>query len=88
MKKSKPLIVFSILLLVIVLLLAIYILFTQRVSKNPAGTVGNTAGNLNNGGFFCEYNGTVYFSCSADGGSLFSMDADEQNVKRLNQLKK
>lgn len=87
MRKSKPLIVFSLLLLITVLLLAIYILFAQRVSKNPAGTVGNTAGNLNNGGFFCEYNGTVYFSCSADGGSLFSMDADEQNVKRLNQLK-
>ena len=42
---------------------AVSFLFTlsRRIAMNPAGTVGNTAGNLNNDGLFCEYDGTVYF---------------------------
>ena len=67
--------------------LAVIIYFTQRVTMNPDGTVGNTAGNLNNSGLFCEYNGTVYFSNAADGGSLCAMDPNEGNVRRLNSLK-
>lgn len=72
-------------ILVIVLLCAI-LLFSGRVAMNPAGTVGNTAGNLNNGGLFCEYDGTVYFSNRNEGGSLYAMDPDEGNVRRLNTL--
>lgn len=63
------------------------IYFSERVSMNPAGTVGNTAGNLNNSGLFCEYDGKVYFSNTYDGGSLFVMNPDESGMKRLNQLK-
>ena len=33
---------------------------------------GSTAGNLYNGGLFCEYDGTVYFSNPSDGGKLYS----------------
>lgn len=60
--------------------------FNQRVTTNPPGTVGNTAGNLNNGGLFCEYDGTVYFSIPQTNGGLFSMNPDESDVKRLNSL--
>lgn len=37
-------------------------------------TVGNTAGNLNNSGYFCEYDGTVYFANAYDSNTLYSMD--------------
>lgn len=67
--------------------LSVVTYFNQRVTMNPPGTVGNTAGNLNNAGLFCEYNGTVYFSNAQAGGSLFAMDPDERNVRRLNSLK-
>lgn len=75
------------LVVIILAALAVVLYFTRRVTMNPDGTVGNTAGNLNNSGLFCEYNGTVYFSNAADGGSLCAMDPDEDNVRRLNTLK-
>lgn len=71
--------------LILILLLTV-LAFAKRITMNPAGTVGNTAGNLNNGGFFCEYDGTVYFSNSYDGGSLYAMDPSEGNIRRLNTL--
>ena len=60
--------------------------FAGRVPMNPEGTVGNSAGNLNNDGLFCEYNGKVYFSNAADHGCLYSMNPDETDVKRLNAM--
>lgn len=44
---------------------------------------GNTAGNLYNGGKFCEYNGVIYFSNPNDGGKLYSMDMNGQNLCKL-----
>ena len=62
----------------------IFFSFTSgRVSMNPEGTIGNTAGNLNNAGLFCEYNGTVYFSNPTDGGSLYAMNPDESEIREL-----
>ena len=54
------------------------------MKKLPENTVGNTAGNLNNGGLFCEYNGKVYFSNAYDNGTLYVMNSDESEVKKLN----
>ncbi len=56
---------------------------TVRLPENPSGTVGNTAGNINNGGLFCELNGKVYFSNSFDNYTLYSMNVDESDIKRL-----
>ena len=39
-----------VILLAILVLVADY--FLKKVTPNPVGTVGNTAGNLNNGGLF------------------------------------
>ena len=57
---------------------------SSSVKKVPDDTIGNTAGNLNNGGLFCEYNGKVYFSNAYDGGTLYVMNSDETEVKKLN----
>ena len=56
---------------------------SNHVSMNPEGTVGNTAGNLNNRGLFCEYDGIVYFSNPYDNGNLYSMKPDETGFKKL-----
>lgn len=83
MKKNiKAIIAGIIIVLIFVLLIVIYIL-QNRVVPVPASTVGNTAGNANNGGMFCEYNGIVYFSNPYDGGALYSMSPDEGNMKKL-----
>lgn len=55
----------------------------RHIPENPPGTTGNTAGNLNNGGLFCEDEGVVYFANAYDSGTLYSMNADETDVKKL-----
>lgn len=75
--------------LIVVLLFAVFAAlllvnwFLGRIPLNPPGTVGNTPGNINNAGLFCESEGMVYFSNPLDGGSLYSMTVDEQDVTRL-----
>ncbi len=54
------------------------------MKKLSEDTIGNTAGNLNNGGLFCEYDGKVYFSNAYDNGTLYVMNSDETEVKKLN----
>ena len=55
----------------------------NRIPQNPAGTEGNTTGNLYNKGLFCESDGKIYFSNSYDGGALYSMNMDESDVKKV-----
>ncbi|MCD7837038.1 MAG: DUF5050 domain-containing protein [Lachnospiraceae bacterium] len=70
--------------ILIILALGISVsIINGRVKMNPDGTIGNTAGNLNNGGYFCEYNGRVYFANSFAGGALYSMNPDESDLKQL-----
>jgi len=62
--------------------------FAGRLPENPTGTVGNTAGNLYNGGYFCEdAEGRVFFSNSYDNGSLYVMNADETDIQKLSSNK-
>lgn len=68
---------------IVIILLSLYVFFNGRIAQNPAGTVGNTAGNLNNNGLFCEQDGVVYFANAYDNGTLYSMNTDETNVKKL-----
>lgn len=85
-KKTKQILVASAFVLLLAAL-GVLAFFSGRIPMNPADTVGNTAGNLNNGGLFCEHNGTVYFSNASDNGVLYAMNSDETNVRQLNQLK-
>lgn len=63
--------------------LAAFSLLSKRVPENPPETVGNTAGNLNNGGLFCEDGEKVYFANAYDNGTLYCMNADETDVVKL-----
>lgn len=53
------------------------------MKKNPAGTVGNHAGNLYNKGLFCEYEDKVYFANPYDDNTLYVMNSDESETKKL-----
>ena len=85
-KKLKAILIIA-LIIIILAVLAVFLYFNQRITMNPEGTVGNTGGNLNNRGLFCEYDGVVYFSNAQNGGSLCAMDPDERNVRRLSSVK-
>ncbi|MCM1039481.1 MAG: DUF5050 domain-containing protein [Ruminococcus sp.] len=54
-----------------------------RIPMNDDNTVGNTAGNLNNGGLFCESDGRVYFANAYDNNALYSMNPDETEITKL-----
>ena len=56
---------------------------TNRIPSNDISVTGNTGGNLNNGGLFCELDGKVYFSNKYDNGCLYSMNADETELTKL-----
>ncbi len=86
MNTKQKRIVIGVILALVLITLMVTLTLMQRVSMNPEGTIGNTAGNINNGGLYCEYDGRVYFANSFDGGSLFSMNPDESDIRRLNNL--
>lgn len=78
---------------IIIILLAIIVLgigLNTLINANDDETImntgyvnGNTAGNLYNGGLFCEYNGVIFFANPSDGDKLYSMDANGANLKKL-----
>lgn len=87
MKKEVKIILISGALILVLAAAGFGMRLMGQVKMNPAGTVGNTAGNINNSGLFCEYGGKVYFSNSFDGGSLCVMNPDETGLTKLKELK-
>ena len=81
-KSIRPGIVFFLILLVIVGII-VYNYLTGRVYKSAAGTLGNTAGNLYNGGLFCENGSRIYFSNPNDDYTLYSMNLNMGDFKKL-----
>lgn len=81
-KKFKLILVIALIILFFILITAVS-LFSRRIPENAPGTVGNTAGNINNRGLFCEQDGVVYFSNPYDNGALYSMNVDETNFRKL-----
>lgn len=55
----------------------------HRIPENPAGTVGNTSGNLYNNGLFCENDGYVYFANAYDANALYRMRPDESDIEKI-----
>ena len=51
--------------------------------NNPEDMTGNTTGNLNNGGYFCQVEDKVFFANAYDSGKLYSMNVDESDIKKL-----
>lgn len=84
---AKKVIIITSIVVVLLIVLAILTGRSERIPKNPPGTVGNTAGNLNNRGLFCELNGRVYFANAFDDGGFYSMNVDESDIKELAPVK-
>lgn len=84
MSSKQKNILILIIMLVILIVLFVCVSFLGRIPENEADTVGNTPGNLNNGGYFCESDGRVYFANAYDNRSLYSMNPDESDMVKLN----
>lgn len=83
MKKRLPLILLIILLLVLAVVGGIFYYLSGKTKFNESYVNGNTAGNLYNGGLFCEYGDIIYFANPSDGDTLYSMNADGSNLTKL-----
>lgn len=68
---------------VILIGLALLMVFFGRIPENEPDAMGNTPGNLNNGGYFCESDGRVYFANAYDNYALYSMNPDETDMRKL-----
>lgn len=82
MKQLKNLLVILIVGLLIVLLTLLYFL-SRRFSWNTENLLGNTPGNINNGGSFCEADGKIYFANAADQQTLYVMNSDLTQITKL-----
>lgn len=62
-----------------------YVFITGKRVKfyDDEQTIGNTSGNLLNGGLFCENEGKIYFANPYDSNKLYSMDKDLSNPKKV-----
>lgn len=61
----------------------LYFYNKDHTYMNGEAEVGNTTGNIYNGGFFCEQDGKIFFSNDYDAGSLYVMSSFCTNSKKL-----
>ena len=80
--RTNTIITFTVIAIIFVAL-SLNFTLKNHIAQNDHSTVGNTAGNLNNSGLFCESDGTVYFSNAYDSGTLYAMNSDESNIRKL-----
>lgn len=83
-RNQKNILILSITGVILIILLVLAIL-SSRIPMNDEFTTGNTPGNLNNGGYFCELDGRVYFANAYDNFALYSMNPDETDLIKFNE---
>jgi len=84
MKNKIPYIILSIIFICLIVLLFVFAALNKIAKQNDGTVLGNTAGNLYNGGLFCEYNGVIYFANHNDDNSLYRMNsADCSGIEKL-----
>ncbi|SFB03935.1 protein of unknown function [Acetitomaculum ruminis DSM 5522] len=82
MKKTLAIII-SVLLVIALVLIGYQSYQSSLTVFNDDDANGNTSGNLNNLGLFCEYEGKVYFSNPDDKGRLYCMNPDESEPQKM-----
>lgn len=82
MNRAKT-IIGIVVLLIIIGVACIFAFRSRNITPNPPGTIGNTSGNLQNGGYFCDGGDKIFFANAYDGYSLYSMNPDESGVVKL-----
>ena len=86
MKKTLRTVLVIVIIIAIIGLLVLVRALGDRsvlIPENDPATIGNTPGNLYNGGTFCEADGKVYFSNPYDGGTIYVMNSDQTDIRKL-----
>lgn len=82
-KNKKAIIIGSLIFIAFVASLIIMRIRSQVSLYKDTHTVGNTSGNLLNGGLFAESDGKIYFANPKDNGTLYVMGQDLKDPKQL-----
>ncbi len=86
MKKTVRTVLVIVIIVVIIGLLVLIRVLSDRsaqIPENDPAAIGNTPGNLYNGGTFCESDGKIYFSNPYDGGTIYVMNSDQSDIHKL-----
>lgn len=81
--RTRNTIIGVIALLAVAAFLIVMQLRSRVTLYDDPNTVGNTSGNLLNGGRFCESDEKIYFSNPYDENTLYSMDSKLEHVKQI-----
>ncbi|MGF7145679.1 hypothetical protein HNQ56_004122 [Anaerotaenia torta] len=87
MLKTIRLILILLTMVTILALGGLLVYSSGRTYFNGEEEVGNTSGNIYNGGLFCERGGRIFFSNDMDDGSLYVMNSNLSNVKKISDDK-
>lgn len=71
---------------IIIILVTTFIIINKinnHVTLNDSYVNGNYGGNLYNGGYFCEHNGTLFFANPDDKMSLYSASRNFDDLKKI-----
>lgn len=83
MKKNVITIIVSLLIICSLVAGVYFIQKSKSIPDNAPETLGNTSGNLNNEGLFCESDGYIYFANVYDNHYLYKMKSDGTEIERL-----
>lgn len=87
MKKKLKIFLIIFVIVAILVLLGVLSSMADKIKFSESTTAGNTPGNMNNGGYFCEADGKVYFANPYDNGTLYCMNPDETEIEKLLAVK-
>lgn len=89
MKDSKRkrgfIVIMGIIIVLIISTIVMLFQLSKKVYKNEIPLSGNTTGNLNNSGLFCENNGILYFANAYDNHALYSYNPDNGKCRKLSE---
>lgn len=73
----------ALIVLTVAAVIGVYFYNHDRTYYNTEDEIGNTAGNIYNGGLFCEQDGSIYFSNPSADGALYVTNSTLTKFKRL-----
>ena len=77
----------ALVIITVAVISGLFLYTNDRTYYNKPEELGNSAGNIYNGGLFCQQDDTIYFNYISDDGGLYSMNAVCENIKKITDKK-
>ena len=87
MLKTVLRVLIALIVLTLVGVVGLYFYNLNRTYYNKEDEIGNSTGNIYNGGLFCEQDNNIYFSNDYDSKKLYVMNSSLKNIKKVSDDK-